>query len=86
MDELKEKSLEGSEEPEKEPEANLKPAEEEEQKGSFGDFLVRLPSNTQIEPHNDILYRESFALRTVLAVRSTHLLPLDQSPQVQLFL
>ena len=41
MDELKEKSLEGSEGPEKEPEAPVKSPEEQEQQGSFGDFAVR---------------------------------------------
>ena len=41
MDELKEKSLAGSDEPEKDPESDVKPPEEKEKEGGFGDFIVR---------------------------------------------
>jgi hypothetical protein len=37
MDDLKEKSLEGSDKPE----TDTRPPEEKEQEGSFGDYIVR---------------------------------------------
>ena len=53
MDDLKEKSLEGSEKPEKEPEAQVNSPEEKEQKGSFGDFAVRPPPCHLCRDHID---------------------------------